>query len=105
MICHFKNFYNLIYFFVCVSTWFLRFEYQVIIYAFLLLDIIEKSDDLQNIIKSITINARQLTKLIGLGFCILYIYGSIVFVFFTGDWTLNHSQEVINFKIHCILNH
>ena len=45
------------------------------IYALLLLDIINRSEDLQNIIKSITLNKLNLIKFTFLGLVGLLLYG------------------------------
>lgn len=62
------------------------------IYAVLLLDIIKRSEDLQNIIKSITSNGRNLAIFSFLGFIGLLIYAIIAFSNF--DWMFNDEEGV-----------
>ncbi|CAD8052984.1 unnamed protein product [Paramecium sonneborni] len=62
------------------------------IYAILLLDIIKRSEDLQNIIKSITSNGRNLAIFSFLGFIGLLIYAIIAFSNF--DWMFNDEDGV-----------
>ncbi|EAR93160.2 cation channel family protein (macronuclear) [Tetrahymena thermophila SB210] len=57
-----------------------------LIYAFLLLDIVKRSEDLQNVISSITKNALSLLKFSFLGLVIMYIYGIIGNQSFKGDY-------------------
>ncbi|KAL4442528.1 hypothetical protein ABPG74_006930 [Tetrahymena malaccensis] len=57
-----------------------------LIYAFLLLDIVKRSEDLQNVISSITKNALSLLKFSFLGLIIMYIYGIIGNQSFKADY-------------------
>lgn len=52
---------------------------SIIFYAILMLDIIRKSDALQNIIRSITKNWLNLILFAILGLIVLYLYGIIIF--------------------------
>jgi len=77
------NLYNLIY--LCVSI--IAFATTPLVYSILLLDIVKRSDDLQNIIKAITHNLTQLVKAVVLGLIVMYFYAIISFtayeMFFT----------------------
>ncbi|CAD8133367.1 unnamed protein product [Paramecium octaurelia] len=83
----FDNFYNIWMFGLTVYAFFNPY-----IYAVLLLDIIKRSEDLQNIIKSITSNGRNLAIFSFLGFIGLLIYAIIAFSDF--DWMFNDEDGV-----------
>ncbi|CAD8087418.1 unnamed protein product [Paramecium sonneborni] len=70
----FDNFYNICIFGLTVYAFFNPY-----IYAVILLDIIKRSEDLQNIIKSITSNGRNLAIFSFLGLIGLLIYAIIAF--------------------------
>ncbi|CAD8139457.1 unnamed protein product [Paramecium pentaurelia] len=83
----FDNFYNICIFGLTVYAFFNPY-----IYAVLLLDIIKRSEDLQNIIKSITSNGRNLAIFSFLGFIGLLIYAIIAFSNFS--WMFNDEDGV-----------
>ncbi|CAD8135704.1 unnamed protein product [Paramecium pentaurelia] len=83
----FDNFYN-----VCIFGLTVYAFFNPYIYAVLLLDIIKRSEDLQNIIKSITSNGRNLAIFSFLGFIGLLIYAIIAFSNF--DWMFNDEDGV-----------
>ncbi len=64
----------------------MNFNILIMIYAFMLLDIIDKSEDLKKIIYAVKRNLLSLFKFILLGFCVQYIYGALVYIYFTRDW-------------------
>lgn len=53
------------------------------LYSILLLDIIKRSDDLINILKSITLNYKQLIYTMILGIIIVYLFTIIGFIYFS----------------------
>jgi len=58
---------------------FLGTFYSVVFFAFLLLDIVDRSVILNNVIKSVTLNYKQLLMTFLLGILLLYIYAAIGF--------------------------
>lgn len=73
-----ENLYNLIYLAVSITA----FATDPLVYSILMLDIVKRSDDLQNIIKSITYNITQLIKTCILGLIVMYFYAIISFRWF-----------------------
>ncbi|EGR29039.1 hypothetical protein IMG5_164510 [Ichthyophthirius multifiliis] len=69
------NIYNAVYFIITILA--VNKSEDPLVYAFLLLDIVKRSLDLQNVIAAITTNARNLLKFACLGLIILYIYAII----------------------------
>ena len=53
-----------------------------LLWGFLLLDIIQRSVDMKNIIKAITLNWVQLIKTVFLAIIVMYVYSLIAFTFF-----------------------
>ncbi|KAM3134788.1 hypothetical protein pb186bvf_013113 [Paramecium bursaria] len=82
-ILDFDNFYNLCIFGLTCYAFF-----DPYIYTVLMLDIIKRSEDLQNIIKSITQNARNLLKFSFLGLVGLILYGVLTYNFFDGPFEI-----------------
>lgn len=78
MMCiDFENVYNVLYLVVTL------FAFQdSFVYAYLLLDVIKRSEDLQNIIKSFTLNLRNLAKFAFFGLVLLYNFGILGFLYF-----------------------
>lgn len=72
VVCDTENIYNLIYLIITAFAF-----SNNLIYCFLLLDIVKRSEDLRNVISSITKNAQNLLKFSFLGLIIMYIYGII----------------------------
>lgn len=64
-----------------------------LVYSILLLDIIKRSEDLQNIIKAITKNLTNLFLTVILGLIVMHLYAIISFTSFRSDYTevINHS--------------
>ncbi|EGR33363.1 hypothetical protein IMG5_055060 [Ichthyophthirius multifiliis] len=84
----------------------LGFSVSKIFYCFLLLDIIDRSSVLKNIIKSITINSKQLMLLIILGIILLFIYSTIAFyssIKQTFKYNNNPELEICNSPWDCFL--
>jgi len=77
-----ENFYNLCYLAVSIIAFFTT----SLVYCILLLDIVKRSDDLQNIIKSITYNITNLIKTILLGLIVIYFYAILSFVYFRDEF-------------------
>jgi hypothetical protein len=77
MLLDFNNIYNAIYLFLAILA--VIESRDPLIYALLLLDIIKRSVDLQNVIAAITTNASGLLKLAFLGFVIIYIFSIIAY--------------------------
>ncbi len=73
------NFYHLIY----LGITLLAFNTNgPIVYAFLLLDIVKRSQNLKNIIRSITENLKNIFIFAYLGIIIMYIYGIGGYLYF-----------------------
>jgi hypothetical protein len=70
-----------------------------IFFTFLLLDIIDRSIILNNVIKSVTLNYRQLLMTLVLGIMIMYVYGVL------GYFTVLQGDDAINCDsvFHCFL--
>jgi len=75
------NLYNILYLIVSI----IALATTPLVYSILLLDIVKRSDDLQNIIKSITHNITQLIKAVLLGLIVMYFYAIIIFSEFRSD--------------------
>ena len=73
--------------------------FEPLIYSFVLLDIVKRSEDLQNVIQSITKNAANLLKFVFLGLIILYIYGIIAFQNFPANFDNDAGAYSNNFII------
>lgn len=73
-----ENFYNLVY--VLFSL--LATCLHPLFYAALLLDIIKTSEDLRNIIRSVTLNLTQLFKTCVLGGIVMYFYAILGYLYF-----------------------
>ncbi|EGR33287.1 hypothetical protein IMG5_057100 [Ichthyophthirius multifiliis] len=73
------NFYHLIYLLITIVAFNI---YGPIVYAFLLLDIVKRSQNLKNIIRSITENLYNIFIFAYLGLIIMYIYGIGGFLYF-----------------------
>lgn len=89
MLLDFDNFYNVKYIFINQICIFILTCYAFLnpyIYAILLLDIVKRSEDLQNIIKSITSNGKNLAIFSFLGFIALLLYAIIAFNNFRDDF-------------------
>ena len=74
-----ENLYNFIYLIITLMTFQSRYVFSI-----LLLDVIKRSEDLQNIIKSITMNTMSLLKTVFLGLIILYVFATLGFLFLNG---------------------
>ncbi len=70
-----ENIYNCIYFILTVLA--IKSNHESLVYGFLLLDIIKRSEDLRNVISSITTNSQNLLVFAFLGIIIMYIYAII----------------------------
>ncbi|EGR30317.1 hypothetical protein IMG5_135140 [Ichthyophthirius multifiliis] len=90
----FENVYNLVYLILTFYAYF-----QPLVYSFILLDIVKRSEDLQNVISSITKNATNLLKFVCLGLIILYIYGIIAFQNFPQQFDEEAGAYSYNFII------
>lgn len=69
----------MVYLIMSVIFSFLGTFYSVVFFAFLLLDIVDRSVILNNVIKSVTNNYKQLLMTFLLGILLLYIYAAIGF--------------------------
>ena len=83
-----ENFYTIIY--LALSIWAIINPF---VYPFLLLDVVKNSDDLQNVIKSVTQNFRTLYKTVILGLIVLFLFATVGFAFFSSFY-----YEVILFS-------
>ncbi|CAG9316900.1 unnamed protein product [Blepharisma stoltei] len=63
-----------------------------ICYALLLLDIVKRNPDLSNVLKSITLNYKQLLKTVALGVIVIYLFSIIAFL----NFSLNYGEDVNN---------
>lgn len=73
--------YNLVYFVISVAS-----AYYHLCYPILLLDLVKRSYQLQNVLKSISNNFSLLLKTIILGLTVLYLYSVFGFVYFPQDF-------------------
>lgn len=81
IIFDFENIYNLLYLVITAYSF-----NNHLLYSFLLLDIVKRSEDLQNVISSITTNVFNLIIFSLLGIIIMYIYGIIGYQSFKDDY-------------------
>lgn len=72
-----ENIYNLIYLAVTLIAFF-----YPLVYCLLLLDLIKRSEDLQNIIKAVTLNVGSLVKTALLGAAVIYMFSVISYLRF-----------------------
>lgn len=77
-----QNLYNFAYLAVSITA----YVTHPLVYSILLLDIVKRSEDLQNIIRSITYNLSNLIKTIILGLIVMYFYAIIGFVVFRSQY-------------------
>ncbi|KAL4446650.1 hypothetical protein ABPG74_005588 [Tetrahymena malaccensis] len=92
LICSdFENFYHACYLAITIAGFFLK---GPLIYGILLLDIIKRSHQLQQIIKSITQNLYNIFIFTYLGVIVMYIFGIGGFVYFRGDF--NQDNKAYN---------
>lgn len=82
-----ENVYNLVYF----GTTLVAFFYPLA-YCLLLLDLIKRSEDLQNIIKAVTLNWGSLLKTMVLGAAVLYMFSVIGYLEFYTYYQENGPQ-------------
>lgn len=71
---------------------------QPIFWGILLLEIIKRNSDMQNIVKSITINWAQLLKTAFLSIIVMYIYATIAFTYFPSNFSHDDNSD---FKNYC----
>ena len=67
------------------------------IWSLVLLDILNKSPTMRDIIRSITLNYKQLLKTVLLTIIILYIYSFVAFSYFPQDFKHDESQDYKNY--------
>eukprot|EP00744_Colponema_vietnamica_P004964 GILI01007336.1.p1 GENE.GILI01007336.1~~GILI01007336.1.p1 ORF type:complete len:878 (+),score=219.16 GILI01007336.1:344-2635(+) len=65
----------------------LGYSVHVFFYALLLTDIVHRSDDLKNVLKSVTRNGLQLLITAALGLVVIYVYSLFGFYFFRSDYS------------------
>lgn len=87
------NVYNFAY--LCISLVALS---EPIMYAFLLFDYVKRSEDLSNVIKSVTQNIILIFKTMLLGLIVMYLYAVIGYNFFATQF--GHSEQD-EFKNYC----
>lgn len=80
----FECVYNLIYLTISVLSW-----KWSLLYSVLLLDLIKRNNDLKNILRSITLNGKQLLLTTFLGLIVLYIFSIIAFLNFSQFYSDN----------------
>lgn len=61
-------------------------EYNMLIYSILLLDLIKRNETLINILKSISLNYKQILLTLLFGLFIVYIYSTIYFLAFSSEF-------------------
>ena len=88
-----QNFYNLTYFLTYFFSMLAALVHPLF-YSVLLLDLVKRSDDLQNIIKSITLNLNQLFKTSLLGAIVMYFYAILGYLYFNNDYPNADNAEV-----------
>lgn len=89
---NFYNFYNII-----IMTLSLTSIFVPLFYTFLLLDIIQRSLTLKNIIRSVTNNWQQLILTTIVTLIIMYIYASISFTFFPDQYGHTDDDDFMNY--------
>ena len=85
-----QNFYNMMYLLFSLLAALLH----PLFYSVLLLDLVKRSDDLQNIISSITLNLNQLFKTTLLGAIVMYFYAILGYLYFNEDYPNADNAEV-----------
>jgi len=80
-------YYNYVYFLVSVAA-----LYYPLLYPFLMLDLVKQNQELINVLRSITVNARQLLITLFLGLIIIFLFSSYAFVFFQDDYTTGNMK-------------
>jgi len=87
--------------FACLGTW-----YSKIFLAFLLFDIIDQSPILNNVIKSVTQNYKQLLMTLVLGILMVYIYGIIGHFAVVRDYDglSTDYTDLCSTPLHCFLS-
>ena len=82
-----NNFYNLVYLLISALAW--RWP---LLYTVLLLDVIKRSQDLVNILNSITLNYSQLLRTMVFGVILVYMFSVVAFAYFA-DYYLADSDD------------
>eukprot|EP00743_Colponemidia_sp_Colp-15_P005611 GILK01006033.1.p1 GENE.GILK01006033.1~~GILK01006033.1.p1 ORF type:complete len:1199 (+),score=216.20 GILK01006033.1:264-3860(+) len=70
--------------------------YSPFFYSLLLTDLIHRSDDLQNVLRAVTKNGKQLIMTSILGLCLIYVYSIFAFLWFKDDY-----QEEDSAPMYC----
>lgn len=102
VICIFTNFecvYNLIYLVISIISW-----VWYMWYAVLLLDIIRRSDDLVNVLKSITLNYKQLILTMILGVIVIYLFSIVAFLNFSDYYVEEDEYAQANTYCDTLIN-
>ncbi|OMJ75413.1 hypothetical protein SteCoe_25455 [Stentor coeruleus] len=77
----FQLMYCLIYLLISIICW-----YNELLYSILLLDLIKRNDTLINILKSISLNYKQILLTLLLALFIVFIYSTIYMIIYSGDF-------------------
>ena len=99
----FECVYNLIYFIISVLSW----EWPLL-YSVLLLDLVKRNNDLKNILRSITLNGKQLLLTTFLGVIFLYIFSIIAFLnfaaFYSNDLSSVSAITYCDTLVNCFIS-
>ncbi|CAK93344.1 unnamed protein product (macronuclear) [Paramecium tetraurelia] len=101
LLIDFDNLYNLIIFGITAIAFFNNY-----VYAILLLDIVKRSEVLQNIIKAFTENTKNLLIFGLLGLIGLVLYGFLIKISFSGDFKdeTKFAQDSLGYSIAHVIN-
>ncbi|CAD8067431.1 unnamed protein product [Paramecium sonneborni] len=101
LLIDFDNFYNIIIFGITAIAFFNNY-----IYAILLLDIVKRSEVLQNIIKAFTENTKNLLIFGLLGLIGLVLYGFLIKISFSGDFKdeTKFASDSLGYSIAHVIN-
>ena len=95
----------MVYLILALVCSFLGTFYSIIFFAFLLLDLIDRSVILNNVVKSVTLNYKQLLMTFALGVLLMYIYAVIgFFAVIDPETSLSDYQTYCSNPWHCFLS-
>jgi len=88
VLLNFDMYYTYGYFMVSIIA-----VYEPVFYPLLLLDMIQQTPELANVLKSVTLNFRQLILTMWLGVIIIYLFSIVAFVYYNSDFASD--------SVHC----
>lgn len=89
----FQLMYCLIYLIISIICW-----YNELLYSILLLDLIKRNDTLINILKSISLNYKQILLTLLLALFIVFIYSTIYMIIYSGDFNADNKYYCDTFS-------